>query len=63
MTSGTTLVAVGTLYFLGGEVLKGFSFILLIGIVVGTYSSVYIASPVVLLWERWVHHRSTGSAG
>jgi len=63
MTSGTTLVAVATLYVLGGEVLKGFSFILMVGVIVGTYSSVFVASPVVLLWERWVHHRRAGSAG
>lgn len=51
LTSGTTLLAVGTLYFLGGEVIRGFAFVLLVGIIVGTYSSIFIASPVVLAWE------------
>ena len=53
LTSGTTLVMLSTLFLFGGDVLRGFSFILLIGVVVGTYSSVFIASPVVLLWERF----------
>ncbi len=52
LTSGTTLVAVGAIFFLGGDVLRGFSFVLTIGIVVGTYSSVYVASPFALLWEE-----------
>ena len=52
LTSGTTLLAVGCLFFLGGDVLRGFSFILLIGVLVGTYSSIYIASPIALWWER-----------
>lgn len=53
LTSGTTLLVVGSLLLLGGDVLRGFAFILTIGVVVGTYSSVYIASPFALLWERW----------
>ncbi len=52
LTSGTTLLAVGSLLFLGGEVLRGFAFILTIGVIVGTYSSIYVASPFTLLWER-----------
>ena len=52
LTSGTTLVAVLALLLLGGPVLHGFAFTLLIGIVVGTYSSIYIASPVLILWHR-----------
>ncbi len=51
LTSGTTLLAVGSLFILGGDVIRGFSFLLLIGVFVGTYSSIYIASPIVLLWE------------
>lgn len=54
LTSGTTLLAVGTLFFFGGEVLRGFSFVLLLGVIVGTYSSIFVAAPVVLLWERFV---------
>jgi SecD/SecF fusion protein len=48
LTSGTTLIVVIVLLFFGGEVLRGFSFALLIGIGVGTYSSIFIAAPVVL---------------
>lgn len=48
MTSSTTLVVVLILFLLGGEVLRGFSYSLLIGILIGTYSSVFIASPIVL---------------
>jgi SecD/SecF fusion protein len=48
ITSGTTLLVVIALLFLGGEVLRGFSFALLVGIGIGTYSSVFIAAPIVL---------------
>lgn len=53
LTSGTTLLVVGSILFLGGDVLRGFAFILTIGVIVGTYSSIYIASPFALLWESW----------
>ena len=53
LTSGTTLLAVGTLYVFGGDVIRGFAFIVLIGVVVGTYSSIFVASPCVLFWERF----------
>jgi preprotein translocase subunit SecF len=49
LTSLTTFFVVFVLYLFGGEILKGFSFTLLIGVVVGTYSSIFIASPV-LMW-------------
>jgi preprotein translocase subunit SecF len=64
LTSGTTLLAVGSLFVLGGDVIRGLSFVLLVGIVVGTYSSIFIASPMVLLWERWSSKKSSrgGSA-
>jgi SecD/SecF fusion protein len=48
MTSVTTLVVILILFIFGGEVLRGFSFALLVGILVGTYSSIFIATPVVL---------------
>ncbi|MDQ6956758.1 MAG: protein translocase subunit SecF [Mariprofundaceae bacterium] len=48
MTSFTTLLVVLALFFLGGEVIHGFAFALLVGILVGTYSSIFIASPVML---------------
>jgi SecD/SecF fusion protein len=52
LTSGTTFLAVLVLFLLGGRVINDFSLILLIGIVVGTYSSIFIASPIVLLFGR-----------
>jgi len=51
ITSGTTLMVVLSLYFFGGDVINTFAFVLLIGIIVGTYSSIFVASPVAL----WVH--------
>ncbi len=54
LTSGTTLVALLSLYFLGGEVIRPFAFAMLIGVLVGTYSSIYIASPLLLLLEKWM---------
>ena len=52
LTSGTTFLSVAALYFFGGPVLHDFAFAILIGIVVGTYSSIFIASPIVLWWSR-----------
>jgi preprotein translocase subunit SecF len=52
LTSGTTLLAVGALFVLGGDVLRGFSFVMVVGVIVGTYSSLYIAAPFALLWEQ-----------
>jgi preprotein translocase subunit SecF len=52
LTSGITLITVLCLYFLGGEVLRAFAFVLVAGFIVGTYSSVAIASPVVSWWRR-----------
>jgi preprotein translocase subunit SecF len=53
LTSGTTLLAIGSLLLFGGDVLRGFAFIITVGVIVGTYSSIYIASPITLLWEQW----------
>ncbi|HEY8021224.1 MAG TPA: protein translocase subunit SecF [Thermoanaerobaculia bacterium] len=52
MTSGLTMLTVASLLFLGGDVLRGFAFVMTVGIVVGTYSSIYVASPFALLWEQ-----------
>ncbi len=57
LTSLTTLLVVACLYFFGGEVINGFAFTLLIGIIVGTYSSVAIASPVLLAWKALMAYR------
>jgi preprotein translocase subunit SecF len=48
VTSGTTLFVVVVLFIFGGEVLRGFAFALIVGILIGTYSSVFVASPIVL---------------
>lgn len=52
LTGGTTILSVGALYFFGGAVLRDFSFAILMGILVGTYSSIFVASPIVLLWSK-----------
>jgi preprotein translocase subunit SecF len=52
LTSGLTLAAALSLLLLGGPVLRGFSLTLVIGIVVGTFSSIFIASPILLAWEQ-----------
>jgi preprotein translocase SecF subunit len=51
MTSLTTLLAILALFLLGGEVLRDFSLALMLGIIVGTYSSVFVASPLVYEWR------------
>jgi preprotein translocase subunit SecF len=51
LTSLTTLIVVAALFILGGPVIHNFAFALIIGVAVGTYSSIYIASPAVLYWE------------
>ena len=52
LTGGMTLLSVSALFFFGGAVLKDFAFAILIGILVGTYSSVFVASPIVLWCSR-----------
>ncbi len=51
LTSATTLLALGSLYFLGGEIIRPFAFAMVMGVLVGTYSSIFIASPTLLLLE------------
>jgi preprotein translocase subunit SecF len=64
MTSGLTFLTVIALFIWGGPVLHGFSFALVCGIIVGTYSSVFIASPIVLFWHNYVDkRRKTPPAG
>jgi SecD/SecF fusion protein len=53
LTGGTTVLSTLALYFLGGPVLHDFAFTILVGILVGTYSSIFVASPIVLWWSRW----------
>ena len=52
ITTGTAVLVIIALLFLGGEVIHAFAFALLIGFTIGTYSSIYVASPIVLLWEK-----------
>ena len=53
LTSGLTFLTVLSLYIFGGEVLKGFSFALVIGILIGTYSSIAVAAPMLVAWQEW----------
>ena len=62
MTSGLTFLAVLALLLWGGPVLHGFSLALVIGIIIGTYSSVFVASPIVLFWHDWADARKATSA-
>jgi preprotein translocase subunit SecF len=52
LTGGSTLLALLALLIWGGEVIRGFAFVMFVGILVGTYSSIYVASPFTLLWEQ-----------
>ncbi len=52
ISNGTTFLAVLGLFLFGGEVLRGFGFTMVVGILVGTYSTVYIASPIVVWWQN-----------
>jgi preprotein translocase subunit SecF len=54
LTSGTVMMVILILFFFGGPVIHDFTSALIIGLVSGTYSTVYIASPVVLVWEKYV---------
>jgi preprotein translocase SecF subunit len=53
ITSLTTLLVVLALVIFGGEVIKDFAVTLVIGVIIGTYSSIFIASPVVVEWHLW----------
>jgi preprotein translocase subunit SecF len=52
LTAGTVFIVLIALFFLGGDIIHDFAFALLVGVVVGTYSSIYVASPIVLSWEE-----------
>jgi preprotein translocase subunit SecF len=60
LTSGLTFLTVLSLYLFGGEVLRGFSFALVIGILIGTYSSIAIAAPMLVAYQEWRISRSGG---
>jgi preprotein translocase subunit SecF len=61
LTSGTALTVLASLLLLGGPILRPAAFTLFVGIITGTYSSIYIAGPVVLFWERGHGVRRTAS--
>jgi preprotein translocase subunit SecF len=58
LTSGTTLLVVLALFVLGGGVIHNFAFAMLVGVLIGTYSSIFVASPVLILW-----HQKKGASG
>jgi preprotein translocase subunit SecF len=61
LTSGLTFLAVVSLFLFGGEVIHGFSFALVVGVIIGTYSSIFIASPILVPFQR--AREGSGSAG
>jgi len=62
LTSGLTFLAVLSLFLFGGEVIHGFAFTLVVGVIVGTYSSIFIASPIVVYFQKKVAGSSTAKA-
>lgn len=62
LTSGTTLLVILALFLFGGGVIHNFAFAMLVGVLVGTYSSIYVASPVLLLWDDLNHRRRARAA-
>jgi preprotein translocase subunit SecF len=63
LTSGLTFLTVLVLFLMGGQVLRAFSFALVVGIVVGTYSSFGIAAPLVVAWNRWRRQQAAAGTG
>jgi len=63
LTSGLTFLTVLVLFLMGGQVLRAFSFALVVGIVVGTYSSFGIAAPLVVAWNNWRGHGAVAGTG
>jgi len=62
ITSGLTWIAVMGIFLFGGTALRPFSFVLSVGVVVGTYSSIYIAAPFLVLWTEWLAKRRGATA-
>jgi preprotein translocase subunit SecF len=62
LTSGLTLLTALALFLFGGQVLNGFSFALVCGIIVGTYSSVFVASPILIFWHNFLEGRKGPAA-
>ena len=62
LTSGLTFLTALALLLFGGQVLNGFSFALVVGIIIGTYSSIFIASPILVFWQNFVEKRKKPGA-
>lgn len=62
LTSGLTFLTAISLFLFGGPVLNGFSFALVVGIIVGTYSSIFIASPILIFWQDLAGRRAAGGS-
>ena len=62
ITSGTALLTALALFFFGGEVLHGFAFTMIVGIITGTYSSVFIAAAIVSFWRGSAPTRAAAHA-
>ncbi len=62
LTSGLTLLTALSLWLFGGAVLNGFAFALVVGIIVGTYSSIFIASPILIFWQNFLEGRKKKAA-
>jgi len=62
LTGTTTLLVILSLYFLGGDVIHDFVWVMLVGIIVGTYSSIAVAAPLVIEWQAWSERREAARA-
>jgi preprotein translocase subunit SecF len=62
LTSGLTFLTAISLFLFGGQVLSGFSFALVVGIIVGTYSSIFIASPILIFWQDFINSKKSPAA-
>ena len=62
LTGGTTLIVLLFLFFMGGEVIHDFAFALIIGIIIGTYSSIFVGAPLVVDWKQRIEDRRARAA-
>jgi preprotein translocase subunit SecF len=62
LTSGLTFLTVLSLFIFGGQVLNGFSFALVVGILIGTYSSIAVAAPMLVAWQQWRAGKGTAAS-
>ena len=62
LTSVTTFIAVLAIFVWGGGIIKNFAFAMMVGVIVGTYSSIFIASPIVVAMDRYLEERKRRNA-